>query len=93
MGCSASHPRSPSTPHHPLPGPQHPVYLPGTGSKVGWCCHSRRPLGEGQTGEAGTVTGSPLVNNDGPCSLFKALNRGWYLSSPEFGAWGVLALV
>lgn len=31
---------------------------------------------------------SPLVNSAGPCSLFKALNRGWYLFSAELEAGG-----
>lgn len=48
----------------------------------------QKAWGEGQTGEAGTGTMSSLVNSAGPCSLFKALNRGWYLSSAELGAWG-----
>lgn len=88
-----SHSPSPDVSHHPLPGPQHPACQPGAGSGVGWRCHGRRPWCKGQTGEAGTGIRSPLVNSAGPCSLFKALNRGWYLSSPEFGAGGVLALV
>jgi len=79
-------PRSPSP---GLPGPRHPACQPGAGSGAGWRGHGRRPRSEGQTGEAGTGTASPLVNSAGPCSLFKALNGGWYLSSPEFGAGGV----
>ena len=93
FGVLRSHSPSPDAHHHPLPGPQHPACQPGAGRSVGWCCHGRRPRRQGQTGEAGTGTASPLVNSAGPCSLFKALNRGWYLSSPEFGARGLLPLV
>lgn len=82
-GCAPKPQRSPAT---PLQGPQHPAGRPGAGSELGWPCHGRRPWGEGQTGEAGTGTMSPLVNSAGPCSLFKALNRGWYLSSAELEA-------
>lgn len=76
-GCSAPTPWVLTAPPPPFPDP-------GTQR----ASHGRRPRCEGQTGEAGPGTASPLVNSAGPCSLFKALNRGWYLSSPEFGAGG-----
>lgn len=79
-GCSAPTPRVPTAP----PSPPHPCRDPGTQR----ASPGRRPRCEGQTAEAGPGTASPLVNSAGPCSLFKALNRGWYLSSPEFGAGG-----
>lgn len=65
------------------------------GWERGWLVlPQQKATGEGQTGEAGTETRSPpRVNSARSCSLFKALNRGWYLSSPEFGARGLLALV
>lgn len=56
--------------HHP-PGAATPQ--PGLCGR----CDGRRPGGEGQTGEAGTGLGSPLVNKAGPCNLYKALNGRW----------------
>lgn len=83
-----SHSPSPSAPLAIRCRAQHPAGQLGAGKEFGWRCRGRRPWGKGQTGEAGTGTMSPLVNNAGPCSLFKALNRGWYLSSAELEAGG-----
>lgn len=80
-------------PSRPLPGPQQPGCQPGAGRRLGGRCRGRRPRREGQTGGAGTGTASPRVNSAGPCSPFKALNRGRYRSSPEFGAGGMLERV
>lgn len=83
---SAPTAQAPVLPWHSVAGP--PAPSGPAGSEFGWRCHGRRPWGEGQTGEAGTGTMSPVVNSTGPCSLFKALNRGWYLSSAELEAGG-----
>lgn len=81
-----SHSPSPSAPRSLLcrdPSIQRVSREPGT-SLAG----AATAEGEGQTGEAGTGTMSPLVNSAGPCSLFRALNRGWCPSSAELGAGG-----
>lgn len=49
---------------------------------------SRRLCGEGQTGGPGPGLPPTLVNIAGPCILFKAVNRGWHLSSPDVGPGG-----
>lgn len=73
----------------PLPEPPPPPPLPagllGAATAEGHGARDRRE-------RRGREQVSPLVNSAGPCSLFKALNRGWYFSAPEFGAGGVLAL-
>lgn len=78
----------------PLPKPQcspailcrDPSTPQVTGASLAGAAAAEGPGNEGQTGEAGTGTVSPLVNSAGPCSLFKALNRGWYLSCAELEA-------
>lgn len=64
-----------------------PHWEPSAG--LGWeHGRSRRLWREGQTGGPGKGLPPTLVNIVWPCILFKALNRGWDLSSPDVGPGG-----
>lgn len=64
-----------------------PHWEPSAG--LGWeHGRSRRLWREGQTGGLGKGLPPTLVNIVWPCILFKALNRGWDLSSPDVGPGG-----